>query len=208
MPIVPVRAVLTTVLLGALSVTSACVEIGSETPPSRFYVLSSTDAQSQPSATGPAVLLGPVILARYLDRPQIVTRPSPNQLDVAEYDRWGGRLDDNFARVLAQNLGVHLNTSRIAVFPRDQRLPDAIQASVDVSRFERVGEQGDVELDAQWTLYPADRRMPPFIGSSRIKTPAIGSDFAATVSAMSTAVDKLAQDIAAAIRKMPKPRAS
>ena len=202
-PIASWRVLRTTLLFGVVLLAAACVDIGSETAPSRFYVLSANDTQGTPSPDGPGVLVGPVTLPRYLDRPQIVTRPSPNELALAEYDRWGGRLDDNFARVLAQNLAVHLNTSRIALFPREQRLADAIQVSVDVSRFEQVGDQGNVELDAQWTLYPPDRRGTPLIGMSRIKTPVTGSGFATTAAAMSTAIDRLAQDIATAARKMP-----
>ena len=202
------RALLSTLLLGATLSMGACVDIGGETPPSRFYVLSAIDPQGVPSPDGPAVLIGPVSLPRYLDRPQIVTRPSANELALAEYDRWGGRLDDNVARVLAQDIGVHLNTSRVAIFPREQRLPDAIQISVDISRFEQVGEQSQIELDAQWSLYPPDRRGAPMIGTSRVRQPISGSGFAATAGAMSAALDKLSQDLAAAARKMPRARAS
>ena len=81
--------------------------------------------------------------------------------------------------------------------------------SIDISRFERVGEQGGrIELDAQWSLYPADRRAAPTIGTSRVRTPVSGNGFAATAGAMSAALDQLAQDIAAAARKMPTARAS
>jgi uncharacterized protein len=201
------RAVLAGLILGT-AVLSGCVDIGGETSPSRFYVLSAIDPQGTPSPDGPAILVGPVTLPRYLDRPQIVTRPSPNELSLAEYDRWGGRLDDNVARVLAQDIGVHLGTSRVAIFPREQRVADAIQISIDISRFEQIGEQGQVELDAQWSLYPADRRGAPMIGTSRVRAPVSGSGFAATAGAMSAALDQLAQEIVAAARKMPTPRAS
>lgn len=201
------RALLTVLILGT-AVLSGCVDIGGETQPSRFYVLSAIDPQGILSPDGPAILVGPVTLPRYLDRPQIVTRPSPNELSLAEYDRWGGRLDDNVARVLSQDIGVHLNTSRIALFPREQRVAGAVQISIDISRFEQVGEQSQVELDAQWSLYPADRRSAPTIGTSRVRTPVSGNGFAATAGAMSAALNQLAQDIAAAARKMPTPRAS
>jgi uncharacterized lipoprotein YmbA len=201
-PTATLRAALSFLLLGAALLTG-CVEIGNDTQPSRFYVLSAVEGRQPPSPDGPAVLVGPVTLPRYLDRPQIVTRPSPNELDLAEYDRWGGRLDDNVARVLAQDLGVHLNTTRVAMFPREQRLADAIQVSVDVSRFEQVGGRSTVELDAQWSIHPADRGAAPRIGTARIRTPVKGDGFAATAAAMSAALDELAQEITAAARKMP-----
>lgn len=188
---------------------SACVDVGiaNETAPSRFYVLSAVEPASAPSPDGPSLLIGPVTMPRYLDRPQIVTRPSPNQLAFAEYDRWGGRLDDNFTRVLAQNLSVHLNTNRVAIFPREQRVPNATQITLDIARFEQVGER-DVELDAQWSLHPPDRRQGPSIGSSRIRVTPKSDDFPAIVAAMSEAIDRLSQEIAAAARKMPRSAAS
>jgi uncharacterized lipoprotein YmbA len=191
-------------LLCLLLAAPGCVDIGGETAPSRFYVLSATETRGAPSPDGPALLVGPVTLPRYLDRPQIVTRPTPNQLALAEYDRWGGRLDDNLTRVLAQDLSVHMNTSRVAVFPREQRVPDAVQIALDVSRFEQVGAHSTVELDAQWSIYPPDRRQAPVIGLSRVKVEARGGDVVATVAAMSEAIDRLAQEIAAAARKLPK----
>lgn len=193
--------------LGALLALSACVDIGSEPAPSRFYVLSAAEERSNPSPDGAALLVGPVTLPRYLDRPQIVTRPSANQLSVAEYDRWGGRLDDNFVRVLAQNLGRHLATGRVALFAREQRLPDSIQVSVDVGRFEQVGERGAVELEAQWSIYPSDRKAPPTIGTSRIQMPVTGDGFAATAAAMSAAIDELAREIAGSARKIAQAKA-
>lgn len=186
--------------LGATVLLAACVDIGSTTAPSRFYVLSEAESKTAPSPTGVAVLVGPVTLPRYLDRPQIVTRSTPNQLELAEYDRWGGRLDDNFARVLSQNISIHLDTSRVALFPRDQRPPDAIQISVDVSRFEKIGAQSDVELDAQWSVFPPARTAKPVIGASRIRVRPAGEGLPETVAAMSEAVDKLAQEIAGVVR--------
>lgn len=192
-----------------LAMTSGCVDIGvgGETAPSRFYVLSATDSGVTPSANGPSLLVGPVTLPRYLDRPQIVTRPTPNQLSLAEYDRWGGRLDDNVTRVLTQDLSVHMNTSRVAVFPREQRVPNATQISLDVARFEQVGG-GEVDLEAQWAIYPPEQRRGPMIGTSRIKVQPKGDDFAAIVAAMSEAIDRLAQEIAAELRKLPKASAA
>jgi uncharacterized lipoprotein YmbA len=192
--------VLVAVLGGLLAM--ACVDIGGDTAPSRFYVLSAAEGTNSPqSSDGPAILVGPLTLPRYLDRPQIVTRPTPNQLSLAEYDRWGGRLDDNVVRVLAQDLAAQLGTDRVAIFPREQRLPDALQVSVDVSRFEQIGAQSEVELDAQWSLYPPDRREPPVIGTSRIRVAPKGNGVEATVAAMSEALNKLAQEIADAARK-------
>jgi uncharacterized lipoprotein YmbA len=77
--------------------------------PSRFYLLS---AQPSAETTLPIALaephlaigLGPIAFPKYLDRPQIVTRTSPYELNFAEFERWSEPLDTNFSRILAENL--------------------------------------------------------------------------------------------------------
>jgi len=84
-----------------MAVLQACA--GSK--PARFYLLTAevrgAAAQGveldQPRQL---IAVGPVELPRYLDRPQIVTRKGPNQLELAEFDLWAESLADNFAGVL------------------------------------------------------------------------------------------------------------
>ena len=48
--------------------------------------------------------IGPIKIPEYLNQPKIVTRKGPNELTLAEFDRWAERLKDNLTRVLAKNL--------------------------------------------------------------------------------------------------------
>mgnify|MGYP000004657022 CR=1 FL=1 len=64
------------------------------TPSSNFFVLSAGEVPTQGSPSGIALSIGPVDLPRYLDRPQIVSREGDNRLEVDEFNRWGGALDD------------------------------------------------------------------------------------------------------------------
>ena len=90
--------------LVALLVT-AC---SSSTPKAEFYTLSSISS-TRPDATittagqPVAIGVGPVNIPKILDRPQIVTRTGPNKLQIDEFHRWAGRLDEDFARVLADS---------------------------------------------------------------------------------------------------------
>src|SRR5919108_2844543 len=99
--------------LGASLVIGGCAS-----QPSRFYLLSAgpnaeTASLEMSGRQGPTIGVGPVTLPRYVDRPQIVTRTSPYELKVAEFDRWGEALDPNFSRVLGENLALLLPSARV-----------------------------------------------------------------------------------------------
>src|SRR5215510_9952978 len=108
------------IVLALVAVTSGASLLvgGCASQPSRFYLLSalpSTETAS-PATSGqqrPTIGVGPVTLPRYVDRPQIVTRTSPYEIKVAEFDRWAEALDSNFSRVLADNLSFLLPTARV-----------------------------------------------------------------------------------------------
>jgi uncharacterized lipoprotein YmbA len=137
-------------LLAALAlapVLFAC----STTSPTRFYVLSTIADKPTDAAVDIAVGVGPINLPQYLDRPQIVTRLSSNQLAVGDFDQWGGQLEDGFARTLAGNLSILLQTDRVQIFPwkDDDSLDYAIV--VDVINFEQDVD-GSSLLDVYWSL--------------------------------------------------------
>ena len=71
--------------------------------PTRLYVLSATVPKSVTmSPNGVAIGVGPITLPKYLDRPQMVTGVSGNELSQANLDQWGGDLNDNITRALAK----------------------------------------------------------------------------------------------------------
>ena len=105
--------------------------------PTRLYVLSATTEQpATMSPQGISVGVGPITLPKYLDRPQIVLGVSVNQLSQANFDQWGGDLNDNVTRVLATNLSNLLGTERVSLYPWKDRPPTDIQVTMDVSKFE------------------------------------------------------------------------
>ena len=73
------------------------------TEPSRFFVLRPVPTTSEPAPKGDAIAIGvgPVVFPAYLDRPEMVTQVSANELNVDEFHRWAEPLRDNFTGVLA-----------------------------------------------------------------------------------------------------------
>jgi uncharacterized lipoprotein YmbA len=98
------------------------------------------------------------VIADYLDRPQIVTRISPDEIILAEFDRWAGPFKDNFTRVLANNLSTLLCTKTIAIFPWRGGIPIDYRIEMEVLRLDgSLG--GNVSLEAWWMVLSGDGKM-------------------------------------------------
>ncbi|QEX15949.1 hypothetical protein FRZ44_12390 [Hypericibacter terrae] len=179
----------------------------SESKPSRFFVLTPLAATTDTGGRGPALGVGPVVIPQYLDRPEIVTRSSDNQLQLAEFDQWGGRIGDNITRALAENLSGILKTDRVSIYPWTDSSALTDQISVDITQFER-DPSGAVTLTAFWNIADAQSGKILVNGRSNIQKPvgatAAGADaYGAVAAAMSEALASLSQEIAAAISKLP-----
>jgi uncharacterized protein len=194
----PIMLALVVVPLGASVIVGGCAS-----QPSRFYLLSAvpnteTASLEMSGQQGPTIGVGPVTLPRYVDRPQIVTRTSPYELKVAEFDRWAEALDTNFTRVLAENLSILLPTARVVMSPWPRAIPIDYQVTVDVTHFlSQVG--GDSLLIADWTLFKGEGQDALTSGRSRFSASPGGQDYAAIVAAMSQTVASLSREIATAV---------
>jgi uncharacterized lipoprotein YmbA len=202
---------------GRFLTISACLLVAGtlagcgETKPSRFYLLApvaettQTADPSRNTASDFTLGVGPVELPKYLDRLQIVSFPTANRVDISEFDRWAEPLNDNFARVLGENLSTMVPTARIDVYPFVSAAPRAFdqQVLVDVTQF-RLDPRNRVELRANWKVIEPDRRRSLADGAFAVSEPVSPGDFESVVAAMSRAVGALSRDIAAAIKNLPK----
>lgn len=180
-------------LLAALAGLGCTPVIGGPTPPSRFYLLRALEAPPE-RTDGPGIGVGPVRLAGYLDRPQIVRRRGSYALQLAEFDRWAEPLGESITRVVMANLAAALGTDRVQRHPwRDSRAVD-LEVQLDVLRFDGPPE-GPVELEVLWRLRtPAGTRL----NISRLREPLEGSGYEAQADAMSRALQRLCREIAGA----------
>jgi uncharacterized protein len=171
-------------------------------PPTRLYVLTALPATEAVPAGGAthrlAVVVGPVELPQYADRPQVVTGNTSNELHSAALAQWAEPLADNFARVLAENLSLLLGTDRVAVFPWRGPLPMEYQVMVEVTRF--LGEPGgEVSLVALWSVVGKNGKEVVASKKSSFSEPTRAQDYEALAAAMSRTVAALSRDIATAI---------
>jgi uncharacterized lipoprotein YmbA len=148
-----------------------------------------------------AVGVGPIELPEYLDRPEIVTRASPNALYLAQFDQWAEPLETNFTRVLAENLYSLLCADPIAVFPWGGSARIDYQVVVDVVQFDgEVG--GDASLSARWSIFGMNGDEALATGKSSFTEPAGAQDYEALVAAKSRAIGDLSRQIARALKNV------
>lgn len=178
-------------LLGGVLALTGCA--GSESV--RYYVLSATPAGPSGAAVRDIpVGVGPVEFPEYLDRPQIMTRTSQNELSMADFDRWAESLKDNTIRVLAENLATLLPSQRVVTYPWKRATPVDYQVTVQVSRFDRL-EQGESVLAVRWRVLDGGGGELLSRTSTYRETPS-GPDYPATVAAMNRNLEAFSRDVA------------
>jgi uncharacterized lipoprotein YmbA len=188
-------------LLGLL-VLSAC----GDSKPSRFYILNSlspTELSRDTISVGSGVAIGlaPVKMPEFLDRQEIVSRGSGNQLNLGEFDRWAEPLDRNIERVVAQNLSVLLGTDRVFVLPVRRRLDLRYRVEIDILRFNLV-KQGETLLEVRWAVLDGKTERELLIAKSSHEHPVATQNYDSVVSSMNENLAELSREIATAISSL------
>jgi uncharacterized lipoprotein YmbA len=172
--------------------------------PSRFYTLypiggQEAENRSVPSVYNISVAIGPVDIPDYLDRPQIVSRTSQNELTMSEFDRWAGSLKDDIARVLSENLTRLLSQNSVFVSPWEWGYASDYRITVDIGRFDIMPE-GNVLLSARWTIIGKGGMKVLLTQESIVTEPITAPTYEKRVSSMSGALEKLSRDTAEGIK--------
>jgi len=172
--------------------------------PTHYFVLTATSPAVDAAHPELSVEINELRLPKYLDRPQLVSRSSANQLDLEEHEQWAGKLRDNMIRMLAKNLGKALGTSQIVIAPYRPSEPSAVRVMVEILRFERMGS-GHIHLDAQWRLTDGKTNRSLVTKTSHLQSDDKSDDAAASVQAMSRVFGQFSAEIAAEIVRQVYP---
>jgi uncharacterized lipoprotein YmbA len=196
--------------MALMLVLGGCLGGGSQTPPTRYFVLNSVytaEKEIQPvtDLKNDIVVIGPIKLTQVLDRPQIIIRHSDNEIRVADLDRWAEPLQENLTRVVVDNLEVLLSRGRVIRFPPDRSIQVTYQVLMEVTRFD--GKPGDaVVLRARWAIFRDNDDTLLLKQESVLNEPSKGDTIAEMVSAQSRLVAKLSREIAEAIKSLEEKR--
>jgi len=179
------------------------------TPTVTFYNMTSLDKAKignpdQKAIKDMGIGIGPVQFPTFLDRPQIVTRSGTSSFNLSEFHRWGGQLDQDFLRVMAENLSFILSTNRVHIFPwGDQNDDPDYRISFVVHQFDGQLNES-VLLNVTWTIRGQDSATALHAKRSRIRQPVSGKGYDAFVSAHSQALTELSREIAETIKILSK----
>jgi uncharacterized protein len=197
------------ILLLLCFITAGCVSFEPKADPSRFFSLTPLprggDGAANPAPVGDLTLgLGPVKLPGYLDRQHLVTRISNNRFAIAENNRWAEPLEENFSRVLSQNLSILLRPERIVAYPWERNQRPVYQVQVEVLRFEPDAAQL-AELWVRW-IVSDNAKKPLVVKESFLSQQARDKSAEGSVAAMSETVIGLSKEIAGAVRGLKSGR--
>ena len=180
----------------------------SSTPPVAYYTLNTLPEMQQeiPAEVMDdtiAIGVGPVEFPKFLDRPQIVTRKSQNQIEVSDFHRWAGSFPGDFSRVLAKNISILLPSDRVAVYPWGEQFSPTYLIKLEVEQFD--GQLGEgVVLDVTWMVTDKEGTNTLVVRKSRIEEAALDETYEALVEAKSNGLATLSRTIVEELRKLGK----
>ena len=173
------------------------------TAPSRYYgLLPIATTAEYPIGDDAVVVVGPVRLAQYLNRPQIVTRGNGVEMQFSEYDRWTEPLDATIKRTISGNLEILLESKQVFEFPPYGKPTNRHQVVMDVSRFD-ADAGGTAILEVQWGVADETGSLEELPRRARYTAPvADPDDFAAIVAGLNETIAAFSQDIAKRIQQL------
>jgi uncharacterized lipoprotein YmbA len=193
LPVLPAAS-----LAMSLVIVSGCAPKG---PPPIMYVLDSQAPAMLPAfEKGLVVGLGPVEVAPYLNRNQIVTRETGSRLGLSEQHQWAEPLKDGFTRVLLVNLGVALDSNMVFALPLRKRRDLDFEIPVEILRFD--GELGkEVVVGARWSVLEGESQKILKTQVTVIREPLSSPSYEDFVATLSRIMAQLGQEIAAVVEE-------
>lgn len=192
-------------LIMGLVVIGVCSGCFGTSPPSVFYRLTPIEdtaaVQTRAVGGGIAIGIGPIKFPDELDRFSIVTRTGRNRLEINEFHRWGGSLENNFTRVMEENLALLMKTDKVMARPWERYFELDVRIAMDIRQFDgRLGEYAS--LNVTWIIVGPEGDTPRLVRRTIIQEAVTDDSFDALVDAQSRAVAKLCREIAGALSEI------
>jgi len=127
-------------------------------PDVHHFVLGTHSSASSARAPELAVLIGPVRLPNYLDRPQIARRGAGGEIELDSSNRWLGGFEANLTTALAADLRRQLGSVRVVAYPSQAPFPIDFSVRIHVDEW-IVDELNVLQVKLRWAI--TDRQPEP-----------------------------------------------
>ncbi|TVR47036.1 MAG: membrane integrity-associated transporter subunit PqiC [Puniceicoccaceae bacterium] len=175
----------------------------------RHYLLEAPAAvEARSLVAEEAIRVGvlPVQVAPYLRNNYMVIREGERGVRFAEFHRWGEPPEQGIGRVLAASLNARPEL-RAVNYPVSGAFRAEFEVAVRVAAFEgrRGGSGGTTaEVRLEWEIYRLPGREAIAAGTAEESEPWRDEDFDGLVEALSQALQRAAEAVAAAIKETPR----
>jgi len=197
-----------TLVLAVVLAASALAATGclGRSPRIHHYVLGVEPlTPAEPGAPEVSVLVGPVKLPAYLDRPELARLGAGGEVELDATHRWLGSFEENFLRATSLGVARRLGSNQVVTHP--SKAPFPMEYVVRLHVDDLIAESDDaMRVRIRWALIgPAGRGTGPLEGPpTRLfafeeRRTGIGASPAARVRAHEAILGELATRIAAAI---------
>jgi uncharacterized protein len=180
--------------------------IGGKSAPTQFYMLNPVPletASPPPVAGQPTVyiVLDPIEVPEYLNRPQIVTQLDRSEYQLDEFNRWMEPLGDNLTRVIAENLSEMLAADGIDILSMSRPMEANYTVAVQILRMD--GKRGqDMVLVARWSLFDQADNSLLLTKRSIIQETVSDDTYQGLVLLQNRMIESLSREIADGIKPM------
>lgn len=160
---------------------------------SDYHLLTARADASAAAPLNASIGVGPVRIAQFLDRTQIVTHAGGSALQFRDGERWGEPLEQGVQRVLAQNLAA-LTGAETRNFPWRQNVTPDYAVRVEIVDLDKLAD-GSYLLEAGWVV--EDLKNSAVVKTQQEKFTLRAAPSATLAQAYSELLAQLAQRIAA-----------
>ncbi len=176
-------------------------------PQKNFYYLTAqldrekNQAHTENNNINQLIGIGPIDIADYLNRSQIIDNQSNNSLNMSDNAFWAEPLDKSIARVTALNLTQANSTRNFVYFPWRIDSKPRFSIRIRVDELSRTANQA--KLNANWELMDNETKRN-LLRKNFTRSTSVNSGAKALAQAYSTLLAELAGEMDAELNRIPQ----
>jgi uncharacterized lipoprotein YmbA len=173
-------------------------------PTVEHFMLGKIDGPPQVSSSdepGLAVLVGPVKLPAYLERPQIARLEENGEVELEEFSRWLGGFEENFLRSTSLGLARKLDSIKVVVPPSSPPFSLDYRVRFHVDDFVFVTDRDVLRARIRWALISEGKESAPQLFLMEVSQPVEDGSSASLVEAHEVVIAELVSRIAIEIER-------